>query len=157
MLTYRAVKHTDLAELARFPQNAAELYFCCPKANFPLTEEQLTTIIASRCCSTVVEQQGQIAGFANFYQWQHRGCCKIGNVMVNPKLRQQGIARYLLSIMTLQAKNSFSAIELQVCCFNSNTIALLFYAKMGFKPIAIEERIDNNKQKVALIHMSRLI
>lgn len=157
MLTYRPVNHYDLPLLATFPQNEDEFYFCYPKGTYPFTPDQLIDIISHRCYSTVIEKEGVLADFANFYQWQHQGLCKIGNVMVNPIFRQQGIARYLLSVMIKQAVDIFQAKEIQVSCFNTNTAALLFYPKIGFLPISIEERYDKQNQKIALIHFSKIL
>lgn len=155
MLTYRSAQHDDFFTISQFPQTPSELYFCFPTANFPLTVSQLSATAATRRNLTVVEKAGEIAAFANFYQWQYQGCCKIGNVMVNPKYRKQGIASYLLSVMEKQAKDVFDATALHVACFNTNTIALLFYARIGFKLTSIEEKTDKNNQKIALIHMDK--
>lgn len=156
-LTYRAVNSSDLAIIATFPKTAEELYFCYPKGSCPLTVAQLSELINQRRCSTVIEKDGNLVGFANFYQWQHCGVCKIGNVIVDASYRQQGIARYLLSVMTQNALDYYQATELQVACFNTNTAALLFYPKIGFVPTGIEQRIDYSGRKVALIHFSKKI
>lgn len=118
-----------------------------------MTVEQLSLAIDQRSHSTVVEKDGVIATFANFYQWQQEGCCKIGNVVVNPALRQQGIANYLLKMMLKKAREYFQANEVQVSCFNENTTALLLYKQLGFKPFDIEIRQNKQREQIALIHM----
>lgn len=154
MLSHRPVQPSDLAALCDFAQTPEELFFFYPKADYPLTVEQLSLSVDQRSHSTIVEKDGVSAGFANFYQWQQGGCCKIGNVIVNPALRQQGIATYLITTMIKQARDCFQANEVQVACFSKNTAALLFYKKLGFVPFDVEERINKKGQRVALIHLS---
>lgn len=57
-----------------------------PKATYPLTPAQLSDAIAQRSGSTVVEGNGLVLGFANFYKAEHGGICALGNVVVAPPL-----------------------------------------------------------------------
>lgn len=149
----RPVVEADLARLCTFPQNAEELFFLYPKAGYPLTPEQLAGAIAVRADSTVVERCGEVVAFANFYQWQVNGSCAIGNVMVAPDCRGDGVGRYLVETMINLAQTKYHAQEVRVSCFNHNTAGLLFYARLGFHPCGIEPRSDNLGQTVALLHL----
>lgn len=144
----------DLATICQFPQSAEELFYFYPKADYPLTVEQLELSIAQRTHPTIIEKDGKVAGFANFYDWQSGGCCKVGNVIINPQLRGQGIAKYLMKTMIHKARESYQANQVQVSCFSDNIIALLLYKQLGFKPFDIEERVDKQGKKVALIHLT---
>lgn len=157
MLTHRPVTTDDLAILCDFPQSEDELFFFFPKATFPLTVQQLQEAIAQRSHSTIIESDGTLAGFANFYYVEEKGICKIGNVIVNPVLRNKGIAQYLMKIMQEKAKHYYHAQSVQVSCFNHNTAGLLLYKGLGFNMFDIEQRIDKQNQKVALIHFKRVI
>ena len=42
----RNVEENDLKEICNFPQNEQELYFMFPKADYPLTVDQLDNIVA---------------------------------------------------------------------------------------------------------------
>jgi len=160
MLTYqfchRPARTTDLPLIATFPQNAEELFFLFPRAVFPLTAEQLASELLHRSDATVVEWKGLVTGFANFYRWGS-ACCAIGNVVVAPYARGHGIGGYLIRAMIDLARSKYSTNEIQCSCFNHNTDALLFYAKLGFSPFGIEARQQKTgngaENTVALIHM----
>ena len=53
-LSHRPAAAADLAEIVGFPQNADELFFCYPKADWPLSIGQLAAAMAERRDSTVV-------------------------------------------------------------------------------------------------------
>ncbi len=152
-LTHRSINEKDIPILCGFPQSEEELFFLFPKAVFPLTPEQLQKAIAERSDSTIVEFDGEVAAFANFYQWGFGGRCSIGNVIVSPEVRGRGVGKYLIEQMIKIAFEKHKATEVTVSCFNRNIEGLLFYPGLGFQPFAIEERQDNKGRKVALIHM----
>lgn len=151
-LSTRPVTTADLPLLCTFPDTAQELFCLFPKANYPLTTQQLAEAIASRRASTVVEKDGEAVGFANLYQWEG-GVCAIGNVMVAPSARGQGIGKYLIHAMLKIACTTYQANEVRIACFNHNTSTLLLYAGLGFQPFSIEQRLDKSGRKLALIAM----
>lgn len=152
-LLCRPVAEADIPAVCAMPQGEDELYFLFPAATFPLTPAQLQDAIDRRSDSTVVELDGQLAGFANFYRWQTGGKCSIGNVIVAPFARQSGVGRFLVAHMIDLAFTRHQATEVTISCFNKNVAGLLFYPKLGFEPYAIEERQDRKGKQVALIHM----
>lgn len=155
-LTHRPVSEKDMPIICGFPQNEDELFFLFPKATFPLTPAQLQDAVAQRSDSTVVELDDVVVGFANFYRWKIGGCCSIGNVIVSPAAREQGVGRYLIRTMIHIAFSKYQAAEVTVSCFNENVSGLLLYRKLGFQPYAIEERQDKQGHRVALVHMRLL-
>ncbi|WP_228278054.1 GNAT family N-acetyltransferase, partial [Acinetobacter nosocomialis] len=66
---------------------------CYPKAIWPFSVAQLAAAIAERRGSTVAVHDGQVLGFANFYQWQHGDFCALGNMMVAPAARHRRTPR----------------------------------------------------------------
>lgn len=152
-MNHRPVEEKDILSICGFPQNEEELFFLSPKSEFPLTPVQLLNAISQRSDSTVVEYNGNVVAFANFYRWQQGGRCSIGNVIVSPTVRGKGVGRYLIEQMINLAFSMHQATEVTISCFNQNTEALLFYPKLGFKPFAVEERQDKNNKQIALIHM----
>ncbi|OSM07174.1 putative N-acetyltransferase GCN5 [Magnetofaba australis IT-1] len=156
-MSHRPATSADLATICGFPQSAEELFFLFPKATFPLTPEQLQRAMDQRADATVVELRGQVVGYANFYQWAQGGRCAIGNVIIAPAARGQGVGRYLINRMVDLAISRYAAREVTVACFNHNVSALLLYAGMGFEPYAIEERVDHQGQRVALIQLRRAL
>lgn len=153
MLKVRAVTEADISQICSFAKTADELYFFFPKANFPLTPDQLSSAISQRSDSTVVEEHGKVLGFANFYRWGLQSTCSIGNVVVSPQARNRGVAKLLMAHMVSLAYTKYEASEITVSCFNFNTAGLLLYPKLGFKPYEIEERKDQNGNRVALVYL----
>lgn len=152
-LTHRPIEEKDIPVVCGFPQSEDELFFMFPKASYPLSPTQLRDAIAQRSDSIVVELDGEVVGFANFYRWEAGGCCSIGNVIVSPAARGRGVARYLIEQMINLAFSKHQAAEVTVSCFNQNIVGLLLYPKLGFRPYAIEERLDKKGNRVALVHM----
>ncbi len=152
VLQHRPVERRDFEVISSFPQSEEELFYFYPKTRYPLTVRQLQDAVAQRTDSTVVERDGKVVGFANFYRWDGGICC-IGNLVVAPKARGQGVARYLVRTMVGLAISKHGAAEVRISCFNSNTAGLLLYAGLGFVPFAVEERVAPDGARVGLIHM----
>lgn len=152
MFENRPYNGDDLQKICAFPKNEEELFFFFPRAVYPLTLCQLQSAIKQRSDATVVELNGNVAGFANFYRWQS-GTCNIGNLIIAPWARGKGAAKFLVKTMINLAVTRHSAINVHVSCFNRNTSGLLLYEKLGFKPFDIEGRRNYDGSQVALIHM----
>lgn len=153
LLSHRPVAELDIPLICGFPQSEDELFFMFPKASYPLLPAQLQEAIVQRSDSTVVELDGRVVGFANFYRWETGGRCSIGNVIVSPAARGRGVCRYLIEQMIRVAFARHQAAEVTVSCFHQNVAGLLCYAKLGFEPYAVEARKDKKGSRVALIHM----
>lgn len=153
-LLARPVRQQDLQQITQFIQSADELFFAYPKATYPLTTAQLSEAIQQRYHATVIECDGVLCGFANFYRVEPQGVCAVGNVMVAPQYRGRGVGRFLITTMIELAQTHYAARELLASCFNHNTVGLLVYPKLGFVPRRIEPRLDHQGNAVALIHLS---
>lgn len=152
-LSHRPAEERDLARVCTFARSEEELFFMYPRADFPLSVEQLRLAALERADSTVVERDGEVVGFANIYQWETGGRCTIGNVIVSPAARGCGVGSYLIGRMIELALGKYRAAEVGVACFNHNVAGLLLYPQLGFRPYAVEERRDREGKRVALIHM----
>jgi GNAT superfamily N-acetyltransferase len=153
MLTHRPVQEVDISTICQFPRSELELFFMFPKATYPLTVEQLSAAIAQRSESTVILLDGRVVGFANFYGCEPGEKCAIGNVIVAPDARGQGVGKYLIETMIQIALTKHMVKEVQISCFNQNVPGLLLYQKLGFRPFELESRIDKQGNRVASIHM----
>lgn len=153
MLMHRPVQEEDLPIICQFPQSEQELFFMFPRASFPFTVEQLQDAIAQRTDSTVILLDHRVVGFANFYSCIPEDKCSIGNVIVSPHARNQGVGQYLIETMVQIAFTSHHVRAVELSCFNHNTKGILFYSKLGFKPVYIEGRTDHQGNRVASIHM----
>ncbi len=156
-LSQRPAEERDLLTVATFVRSATELFYCYPKASWPLTPAQIADAISNRRDSTVVLLNNEVVGFANFYQWQTGLYCALGNVMVSPNTRGQGVARYLIQVMEERARTHQQAKRMRLSCFNGNTAGLLLYSQMGYDPYAIVEREAPDGQRVALIQMDKVL
>ena len=152
-VTFRAVQPQDIARICSFARTEEEQFFFFPAATWPLTEEQLQASVDKRSDSTVIELDGVVVGFANFYKWEQAGTCTIGNVIVDPAIRGKGIGARLIEQMIDIARTRHQASEVTLSCFNSNVAGLLLYPKLGFVPYAIEERQDKQGRRLALVHL----
>lgn len=154
-LQHRPATAADLGAVAGFPQNVDELFFCYPKAIWPLDVGQLAAALAERRESTVVELGGKVAGFANFYQWQHGEFCALGNLMVAPWARSQGVGQYLVEVMENLAREHYDAPLMKVSCFNANAGGLLLYTRLGYRTVGIVERRAPDGSRVALVQFEK--
>lgn len=156
-LSYRPIKISDLEKICQLPQNKEELFFMFPKADYPLSVEQLEAIVINRSDSTVILYDNEIVGFANFYEVKENNYCSIGNVIVSSNFRNKGIGLFLIETMESIALKKYDVREIHISCFNMNTKGILLYSKLGYTPYEIEERLDKKESKVALVKMKKEI
>jgi ribosomal protein S18 acetylase RimI-like enzyme len=146
----------DYAAVCALPQNEEELYYMFPRATYPLTPEQVEASLENRLEPTVVLQNGQIVAYANLYG--HDGeSCWLGNVIVAADYRGKGAARYLLDTMESVARHKLNVNRLKLVCHNTNTRALLFYTKQGYKPYDVSLRMKPSGETLAGILMEKML
>lgn len=156
-LSCRPVESKDFETICNLPQNAEELFFMFPKAQFPFTVDQLKEAVRNRYNSTVVLANEEVVGFANFYEVEQNRYCSIGNVVVCSQYRNQGIGRFLIETMEDIAAKQYNVSELHLSCFNTNTKGILLYSKLGYIPYKIEQWTDKANNKVALLELKKNI
>lgn len=154
-LSFRSIVGNDLETICQLPQNKEELFFMFPKADYPLSVEQLQTVVENRSDSTVILLDNKIVGFANFYEVKENEYCSIGNVIVSSIFRNKGIGLFLIETMESIALKKYNVREIHISCFNTNTKGILLYSKLGYFPYEIEERLDKEESKVALVKMKK--
>ena len=153
----RPAEEEDFEVIAHFPQNDEELYYMFPKAVYPLTAEQLIEAKRQRFEATVITCYNEVVGYANFYEAMHGKYCSIGNLIVHPQFRSQGVATYLIASMERLAQEQYHAKEVHISCFDTNTKGLLLYSKLGYKSYDIERRTKYNGEPTALIKMKKVL
>lgn len=154
-LASRPAQSNDFENICKLPQNEEDLFFMFPKADYPLSVEQLQTVVENRSDSTVILLDKEVVGFANFYEVKENDYCSIGNVIVNSNFRNKGIGSYLIKTMESIALEKYNVREIHISCFNTNTKGILLYSKLGYLSYEVEERLDKEERKVALIKMRR--
>ena len=152
-LSHRPVERGDIESLCAFAQTSEELFYLFPKANYPLTPDQLKRAISERTENTVVLLDDALAGFANFYEWEPNGVCAIGNVMIDPNLRGQGLGAYLIKVLSKVAFTKHNARTVHISCFCDNTAGLALYEKLGFQKCGEERRFDKTGNITTLINL----
>jgi ribosomal protein S18 acetylase RimI-like enzyme len=143
----------DYREIVALVPNREELYLVYPKGKHPFTVSQLQELAESRKELTVAVQDGRVVGFANLYGLQSEKWVFIGNVVIQPTFRGSGLGQKLVEHMVQLAFEKYRVPEVRISVFNSNVPALLLYGTLGFRPYDLEQRIDPEGNRVALIHM----
>lgn len=154
MFQSREAHHEDFAIIAAMPQNQEELFYMYPKGVYPVLAEQLEEAASMRFSPTIVTFEGAVAGYCNLYDVTREQECWLGNVVVHPSYRRHGVGTFLLNTMKQIAIHQYQAKRLHLICHNTNTKALLFYYKQGFKPFDIKVMEDYEKNRIAGIMMS---
>ena len=155
MLTYRKANHSDLPELLNFPQDQQELFYFFPSANYPLTVEQLEHQLNQHYESTVMVDDYQLVGFANFYIVENHNVAFIGNVIIRPERRREVLGKKLIEKLLTTGFREKKLNEVHLSCYKNNVSAMKFYTELGFKPYAKEQRLDQDNHPVTLIHLKR--
>lgn len=153
LLTFRAAVKSDFAEILLFPLNKTELFYFFPSASYPLTIEQLETQLSTRHESTVMLEDGQVVGFANFYNVKKHHIAFIGNVIIKPQKRGRGLGKKLIMMMIEKGFKHLQLKEIHLSCFQQNTSALSFYKQLGFQVYAEEERYNSDNEPARLLHL----
>ncbi|GAA5786857.1 GNAT family N-acetyltransferase [Chitiniphilus shinanonensis] len=131
----------DLARVCAWAEDAETLYFMFPAARFPLTPEQLQQALAQRHAASVLEIDGQPAGFADFIALAPELPATLGHVIVDPARRRQGVGRALVEAMCRLAWRQ-GAVDIHATCFDRNAPALALYQRLGFAPVGWRQRTD---------------
>jgi len=156
-LAFRELRPEDAPAICGFPKTDRELMYMFPKIAPPLTTRQLLDMAAQRHAPTVALCEQDIAGYANFVSCAHGGICEVGNVVVGPKFRRQGVGAYLMEIMEEKAKADFQADRLRARCLSENTAALLFYGRLGFQPVGMDTQQAPDGRVLARIHLEKML
>lgn len=155
MYVQRTLESRDLDTICTFPQSEEELFYVSPRFVFPLTPEQILSLVKDRFEPTVIidDATQEVVAYANVYKGEEDSGFWLGNVIVSPHYRGKGAAQYLLNVMLDKAKVNLGANQLNLACHNTNTRGLAFYSKLGFKPFDMKlNSIGANK--FITIHMT---
>lgn len=157
MYVARKLRENDLEAICAFPQSEEELFYMSPKFRYPLTPDQIMSLLANRFEPTVIEDSstGQVAAYANLYD-KTEELCWLGNVICSPAHRGKGAAKLLISTMMENAKHTLSAKKLILSCHNTNTRGLAFYHKLGFNPVGMKVQTLEEKKVITIQMLKEL-
>ncbi|MGE4296874.1 MAG: GNAT family N-acetyltransferase [Desulfovibrionaceae bacterium] len=150
---HRCLRRADIPAICGLPATEEEAYFAFPSATFPLTPDHVLETLRVRLEPTVFLRGNVLAGYANLTQYVAGMHCAVGNVIVAPAQRGQGLGAHIVRHMAQLAFTAHGMPEVRIGCFGANTRALLLYHRLGFVPFTIEQRLKNNGTRTALIHL----
>ena len=160
MIEFRPTRTSDLKQVLDFNLSKLDLFYFFPSAAYPLTLEQLEQQFSKRHQSIVMIEGKEVVGFANFYKVEKHNIAFIGNVIIKPEKRKQGLGKRLLQYMIKHGFTKLHLKQVHLSCYQDNLPALSLYKKIGFKAYAAEDRFDLNilkghrgKQHSQLIHL----
>lgn len=153
MYQFRPVTEDDFAAICDLITNEEELFLVYPAGKFPLTVEQLAELARRRKALTVATEGDVVVGFANFYDLDPGKSVFIGNVVVAHAHRGRGLGRLLMTEMINRAFGAYNLPEVRLSVFGGNHAAMLLYASLGFVPYQLDQRLDAEGRRRALIHM----
>ena len=78
----------------------------------------------------------------------------MGNLVVDPDRRRQGIGRFLVQAMITAAVAQHQVKFIRVACFSHNTAAYQMYHGLGFKPDKMVQRTTPEGEAVLLVNMT---
>lgn len=76
MYAHRPLRDEDLQAICSFPQTPEELFYMSPRSEFPLTPDQILSLLENRFDPTVIveESTGQVVAYANFMKMRMDRC-----------------------------------------------------------------------------------
>ena len=152
-LTHRPLEDSDAQAICAFVQSEEELFFFFPKASYPLGPKQLLDEACKRETPTVVLLDDEVVGYADFFKVRPNLFCTLGNLIVSPSYRRQGVATYLVNVMVRIAVEKYKSRFVRASCFSHNTAGYQFYHRMGFKPADMDHRSTPDGETVLLVNM----
>lgn len=152
-LIFRRVRDTDLPAIQAFVSSPQELFLFAPAARYPLSIDALEVIVHRRLHSSVLVYESQVAGFANFYNFEPGEYLFLGNVVIHPGLRGKGLGNRLVRFMLDDMFVHFDVAEARLSVFSHNHTAMNLYTSLGFQIYANEWRMNPLGEKVLLHHM----
>ncbi len=152
-IAHRPLQPSDAQQVCSFVLSAEELFFCFPKAGFPLAPEQFLAEARRRQAPTVALEDQRVVGYADFVEVRPKRFCALGNLVVDPNRRRQGIGRYLVETMAALALDAHQAKFVTVSCFSHNTAAYGLYHALGFKPDKMKPRTSPDGESVLLVDL----
>ena len=157
---FRPTQSSDLKYIVDFNLSRTELFYFSPSTHYPLTLEQLEQQLCKHHESIIMLLGTEIVGFANFYKVDKHNIAFIGNLLIKPEKRKQGLGKQLLQYMIKYGFTKLHLKQVHLSCYQDNIPALSLYKSLGFKAYAHEDRPDLNtimghqdKQQTQLIHL----
>lgn len=152
-LSYRDVKEEDIPFICELPENKEVLFYMFPKADYPLSEDQLKKVHQTRFEPTVFLEDEKIVGYANLYQYEDETAPYVGHVILDREKRGKGYGRFIVKTMIEKAMEKFNTNIVKLAVFRDNIPVYNLYRHLGFKMYKIAVRKDTKGADRFLIFM----
>ena len=153
-LGHRTFREADAPSICAFPTSAEELFFVIPDAVYPLAPSRLVAVASQSHDPTVGLLNGRLAGYVGFVEAHPRKFCTMGNLVVHPEFRRQGIGSYLVSTMVQRAFDQYAVRFIRVSCFSHNKPAYMLCQKLGFRPAGMGQHLMGlDADPILIVHM----
>lgn len=153
MCKFKEATKDDFEGIFNLIKSKEELFLVYPSGKYPFTVEQVEELYDVRKELTIATEGDEVIGFANLYDYEPGEYAFIGNVVIDKNHRGKGLGKEIVLYMLKIAHEKHNLPEVRISVFSENTPAMLLYSSVGFEPYNIEERMDSNNKRVALIHM----
>jgi len=149
-VSFRNVVTEDYSAICRLVRNEEELFLVYAQGRFPLTVDQVDTLVSKRMQPTVMLVNDRVAGFGNFYGYRAGRSVVIGNVVVDAVLRGRGLGKRLVTHLIDLAFDEYDLPRVRIHVYNRNLGGLLLYVALGFRPYAMKVKKDHAGNPVVL-------
>lgn len=149
----RLANSDDFGPVCDLFHNKEELFLVYPEGKYPLTIKQMQALIKRRLEPTVLLCDGRIAGFGALYGLRPEKSVFIGNIVIDQSIRGKGLGKTIVSHLMDVAFRKYELPVVRISVYSHNVGALLLYGKLGFKPYAVQEKTDQDGERVALLHL----
>ena len=147
---FRRIVEDDYRAICDLVATEEELFLFYAQGRFPLTVGQVGKLVARRMEPTVMDCDGSVAGFGNFYGYREGRSVVIGNVIIDPALRGRGLGRRFVQRMIDLAFDRYDLPSVKIHVYNRNLPALALYGELGFRPCAMKVKRDYAGERVML-------
>jgi ribosomal protein S18 acetylase RimI-like enzyme len=151
----RPLRFGDAATIVQFPRDVEESLLFFPTAAYPLSSARLLHEAAVRYHPTVVVSGGRVVGYANFINVGET--CSIGNLIVAPTDRRNGVAQALLLTLETTAQAEYRARYVEASCFRHNMAALQLFGKCGYSTVGDKVINAANGCSYSLVQMTKRV
>lgn len=152
-VAFRPAAEADYPAICALVPTEDELFLVYPRGRHPFSVDQVAALAKSRHALTVAVDGDDVIGFANLYDLIPATSVFIGNVVIAPPRRREGLGRRLTQYMLDLAFNVYPVPEARLSVFSHNAPALRLYAGLGFEPYGLEWRQHPRGEDWLLLHM----
>ena len=143
------VNESDYKRMSSLITNKKDHFFVFPSASYPMTVAQIKERVEPKKEFILIEDEGELIGFANLYDDNEEQHVFIGNFVIALSYRGQGYGVKLMHHMMHIAREKYQLSEIRISLISTNKNAFSWYSKLGFTPYSVEV-ID---EETTFIHM----